>query len=575
MTPSRIILGALFAAILLGGCSAHRTVPDEAPLAFRQAEDAFRLGDYDRAISGYRIFLRSDERDDLRARAYYKWALAEYRRGNDAKAIAVLGEMQQAFPDEQWPQVYALHGDAEDHRGNTLSALHWWEMAWQAGDSEEKQRISGRIQDALGRLDQKSLVQARSVLTEPDLEALVDRRVAKDESAGGGPVNGTRPVPKPVAAPPSSRPQPSLPEGVTPKVACLLPLSGPDATFGQRSLDGIRLALGDNAARILVVRDTAGQSQNARDAVDRVIDDPSIVAVIGPLRSKEAAAIAPRAERAGLPMVLLSQNDGLAGRFVLQPAMTPDRQAAVLAEYAVTGLRLARIGIIHPNDAYGTGLADAFRREVEARGGRIVGAQAYPQGTRDFGVEVLSVEKWKDEDGLQAIFLPDYADTATVLATELRRAQPTLALLGANGWNDPARLGSVAQPLDGAVFVDGFFTASARPATRAFVVAYQAAHQNTPGMLEAQAYDAANLLLQALNAGARSRASIIPQIQALGTLDGAAGTIHTSADGLQRDLFILRLDGGAIREVPTTHGRGTSVASEPPPPRTEALDPRE
>jgi len=572
VSRSRTILGALLALNLLGlgGCSARHAVPEEAPLPFRQAEDAFRLGDYDRAISGYRVFLRSNEREDLRPRAYYKWALAEYRRGDDTKAISVLNDMQQAFPDDQWPQVYSLRADAEDHRGNVLSALHWWEMAWQAGDAQEKQRISNRIQEALAPMDAKSLAKARSVLTEPDLAALVDRRPAPGES-GVASAPGPRPTPRPA---PIAAPRAQLPAGAAPKLGCLLPLSGPDAPFGQRSLNGIRLALGPEADRMLVARDTGGQPQIARDAVDRLIDDPSVIAIIGPLRSKDAAAIAPRAERAQVPMVLLSQNDGIAGRFVLQPAMTSDRQAAILAEYAVNGLHLSRIGIIHPSDAYGTGLAEAFRRQVEARGGRIVGAQAYEPGTRDFGVEVLSVEKWND-DGLEALFLPDYADTATVLATELRHKQPNLALLGANGWDDPAHLGAAASQLDGAVFVDGFFAASGRPATRAFVAEYQTAHQSTPGLLEAQAFDATTLLLKTVNAGAQNRADVIPRMQSLGSVDGAAGTIHISGDGLRRDLFLLRLEGGAIREIPAERGRDTSVAAQPVRPRTDVLEPRQ
>ncbi|MDX2167204.1 MAG: ABC transporter substrate-binding protein [Deltaproteobacteria bacterium] len=301
------------------------------------------------------------------------------------------------------------------------------------------------------------------------------------------------------------------------------------------------------------MKDTKGDPAAARAALDAMMLDPNVVAVIGPLRSKEAEMVAPRAERAGLPMVVLAQQEGITGQWVVQPAMTTARQASELAQYAVASKGLKRFGILYPNDPYGIALSTAFREQVEQRGGQVVGSVTYDGKQREFSVEMLSVNKWISGDGMQALFIPDFAPTAIPLATQLRKAHPDLVLLGSNGWNDPGALGPAAAELDGAVFVDGFFASSTRPATQQFVAAYRSSYANaTPEILEAQAYDAALLVARALQSGARSRLQMAQALKAPRTLEGAGGTLGVSANGIQRQLFLLKLTNGTISEIALT-----------------------
>jgi ABC-type branched-subunit amino acid transport system substrate-binding protein len=539
--PRRLL--ALLALTALASCGVRSRPPDESPLSYRQAEDAFRLGDYERAVLGYESFLRLEEDEDLLPRAYYKLALAEFRRGRAADCLQALDRMERRFPGTKWPRVDELRGDVEQSRGNAVSALRWWEIAWSNAEGDERLALHRRIRALIAEMDASALTPARAVLQSEEIRALVDARLRPGSEEPGEP-------PRPEATPPAAAgsPPPSPPAQARPRVGCLLPLSGAYAAYGQRSLNGIQLAFAGQGTELLV-RDTEGQAQVARAALDELIHDPSVVAVIGPLRSNVAEAIAVRAERAALPLVLLSQREAIAGQFVLQPVMTYERQAAQLAEYATTAMGVTRVGTLYPSDGYGSGLARAFEREFIRRGGQILGMVAYSPGAREFSVEALSVQKWRDDGGLQGVFLPDYAETAFVLARELRRILPEIVLLGSNGWNDPARLGESGAVLDDAVFVDGFFAASARPATQAFVAAYRETHRSSPQILEAQAYDAAMLVREAIRSGARSRADLVPALRRIRTVQGAAGTIGIGSQGVQRELFLLRFARGTISEL--------------------------
>lgn len=557
-TLVRVVGVALLIAV--SGCSATRH-REELPLAYRQAEDAFRLGDYERAVKAYRIFIDGNRSDEDVPRAYYKMALAEYRRGRYGECLGVLNELENRYSSYQWPQVYTLRGDAELRRGNTSTAMLWWERAWGAADADERDQIAQRIQESISGLSRPTLTRARAGLTTPEIQDLVDNRL-KQLDTGAAPT--ARSGVETVEQHPAIGRAPDVPITGTVRIAALLPLSGQHAAFGERSLNGIKLALGADADR-LVVRDTSGGADAARAALDDVIGTPDIAAVIGPLRSDDAAVLAPRADQAGMPMIALSQREGIAGPFVIQTTMTNERQAGALAEYAVGLLGLRNFGIIHPSDAYGTGLAEAFRNEVTKRNGRIVGAVSYGPEANEFGIEVLSMKKWTEE-GLDAVFLPAYADSGVTLARALRQARPDLRLLGSNGWHDPVQLARAASDLEGLIFVDGFFADSQRPATRRFVNAYRAAYQNPPDILEAQAYDAAAMLHRALRAGARSRADVIPQLLGLRGFDGASGTVALAPGGVQRELFVLQLSGGQIREAtPRTHETAEPEAPETDP----------
>ena len=305
--------------------------------------------------------------------------------------------------------------------------------------------------------------------------------------------------------------------------------------------------------------------------------DPNVIAVIGPLRSKVAEVVAPRAETAGVPTVLLSQQDGTTGQWVKQPAMTSASQAAQLAEYAMTTQGLHNFGILYPNDPYGVSLSTAFRDEVARRGGTVVGSIVYDPHQREFNVELLSVDKWIKDDGLQAVFIPDFADGAIPLATQLRIAHPDVALLGSNGWNDPGALGPASADLEGAVFVDGFFPSSTRRATQEFVAAYRGAYGGaTPEILEAQAYDAGMLVARTLQEGARSRLQVAQALQRPRTIEGAAGAIGILPQGIQRQLFLLKLSNGTISEIAPGRISSAPPPAAPPAPRDSlagAVDP--
>ena len=568
MTCAFVAVAALL-ALVGAGCSQRGVPLEDAPLPFRQAEDNFRLGNYEKAVRGYQVFLDSESSDDyeeLVPRAYYRMAMSEYRRGRYSECLAVLDRMERRLPDREWAQVDMLRGDAELARGNPISALRWWEEGWKIADGDEKREARQHIVDALDRMDPSALARARTVLTTEEMQALVDARLRS--TGGAGP-----PKPNHDRGRRSRRPAVRRSRAVAARRRHRRAAAAHrGAAAAQRPVRDLRAALAErHQARAsgrrrdgLVVRDTQGEAPVARAALDELIGDPTIVAVIGPLRSKVAEAVAPRAERGGLPMVVLSQQEGISGRWVVQPAMTAERQAAELAEYSVNGQGLRKFGILYPNDQYGIALSQAFRQQVEQRGGRVVGSVTYDPKQKEFSVELLSLDKWIKDDGLQAVFIPDFAADRDP-ARRAAASRPPRAWCCSAATAGTIRPRSVRRRTTSTERCSSTasFASSQRRATQEFVDAYRSAYGGTPEILEAQAYDAAKLVTAALHSGARSRSQVIAALQTPRSFEGAAGTVAVGPHGIQRQLFLLRVASGNISEVVPTRPALAPVSAPP------------
>jgi branched-chain amino acid transport system substrate-binding protein len=579
----RPLLAALPALALLAACTQPAShLPPAPSYTFRQAEDAFARGDYVVAVANYRRFLDATPEEAYVPRAYYQLALAQHHLHQQDASLATLDELKQRYPNRHWVQVDALRGDDELAEDKRVQALIDWEQAWQQASPAEQSRLRGRIESVAKQLTDDERTEANQVVLTPAVREMMGLNdlMAVAPMPESGEIELTKPaeiepdiVPPPpagedvaatapteaaeTAAMEEAEPPPPVgsetiavppvPEVTsTTRVACLLPLTGPDHAYGMRALAGLRLAFAD-APQHLVIRDTGGDPASSAALVRALDKDPTVLAVIGPLRSSESEVAAPVAEREHFPMLLLSQGEGLAGGSVFQVAMTRNQQVVLLVGYAADTLKIERAGIIYPNDGYGTAFAEAFEAAFTARGGHIVGTETYQPGETDLSTVTAAVRDWSGA-GLQAVFIPDAARMAAAVAAHVRSEAPEVTLLGTESWNDPAALADAGAAINGAIFADSFFANSTRPSTREFVEHFERGSGRAPTVFEAQAFDAGLAVRRVFENGATSREQVAAQLTALSNFEGA-GVLRSTDGGFQRDLSLLRYRDGQIEEV--------------------------
>lgn len=362
-------------------------------------------------------------------------------------------------------------------------------------------------------------------------------------------------------------------------IGVLLPLSGKFSSFGQLVQRGMELALRQQPGRTspvqLLFRDIGADPQLSAETVSSLVHDDGVMAIAGPITSAAAEAAAQRAQQEGIPLLSLSQRDGLPemGDMIFRDSLTPRLQAEALARYAVEERGLTTFGILLPDTRPGREMADQFAAALNRCGGQVLAREAYPPEATDFRRQIRML-MGKDPDAreaeppsdpledlflpdppppsFQALFIPDYADKVGLIAPQLPYyGLEGLPLFGINGWDSPELLRTAGSFVEGAVFVDGFFVHSPYPFVRDFVNRYVERYGEEPNILEAQGFDVAGILLDILDDPAvASRDDVRLALQQLRNYPGVTGATSFSLEGeAEKVLFLLQVKNGNIVQI--------------------------
>lgn len=379
---------------------------------------------------------------------------------------------------------------------------------------------------------------------------------------------------------------------VEPKtIGVVLPLSGRTAAIAQRTLRGIQLGLGldgtPNSSFRLAVMDSQGNPEVARRAVERLVTEDNVIAVIGGLQSKTASAEAAQAAELGVPTLSLSLKPGVTelSPLVFRNSLTTEMQVRRLVRTAMEGMGHRRFAILYPNDSYGVDAANLFWDEVLARGGQITAAQTYSAKETDFrdvvsrlvstfhveargeefrarSKELADAAAGKSRSARQntkenvlppqldfdAIFIPDSLKAFGQIAATLSYSEVrNVKLLGTNLWNVDGlakRSGNFASNL---LFVDSYSAKDGRFQNSSFVRAYRKEFNADPGLFEVQGYDSALMLRQLISQGASSRTSLARALADLRNLPGLLGPLSVGEDReVLRPVVALTVEKGEI-----------------------------
>lgn len=336
------------------------------------------------------------------------------------------------------------------------------------------------------------------------------------------------------------------------RVGLLLPLTGQNAALGASMLNGIQLALFEQAdPRVeLLPRDTRGTASGAADAARAALAEGATI-LVGPLTLGETAAAAGPARAAGAPLLSFSSDEGQGGNGVWVLGITPTQVARRLAGSAVAaGAR--RIGVFGGDDEFGRRVAAALRDALAAAGLPPPVVQLNRSGSdpaqngRDFAARVAAEGAG---GGVDAVVLTQAGQPVRQAAQGLAAAglTPMPQLYGTHLWSGDATLAS-EPALAGAGY------AGPDPGARgSFDSRLQQAFGERPSRLSGTAYDAAALAARAARDGGRA----LPLGEAF---QGADGPIRLMPDGtLARGLAILEVGrGGAVREPAPVPGAAGS-----------------
>ena len=180
------------------------------------------------------------------------------------------------------------------------------------------------------------------------------------------------------ASPPGPVPPAGPPPG--PKVAILLPLSGPRPQLGQALLKAAQLALEGPGNPTVDAKDTGGTPEGAARAAREALAAGDGL-ILGPLTGAETGAVAPIARRAGVGVLAFSNDAAQAQPGVWVLGITPGQQVRRLISAAQTRGRTELAGLF-PENEFGRAMSQSLVETACIAGLPPPAIQTYRPGTQ-------------------------------------------------------------------------------------------------------------------------------------------------------------------------------------------------
>ena len=306
------------------------------------------------------------------------------------------------------------------------------------------------------------------------------------------------------------------------KVGVDLSLTGADAEGATRMLNGAKLAFDDaNASNavpgytfeVAVFDDgtaTAGQYDPAQAATNarKMVSDRQVMAAIGPQMSGAGKAMAPILSEGDLATITPSStnpditNPRFAAQFrpagkpiYFRTVTTDAYQGPNMANFMAEKLGVKTVYVLDDSGAYGVGLADAFQKQAEAKGIKVLGRDRLDPKASDYTAALTKIKAANP----QAVYYGGVMGAGTKLAKQAYDILPNVIKAGGDGVQTPEMLTAVGFPA-----AEGWYATNASPHTTAqataeqFVQRYRSKFNMVPDDYAVTSYDAGLVIVDAV-----------------------------------------------------------------------------
>ncbi len=306
------------------------------------------------------------------------------------------------------------------------------------------------------------------------------------------------------------------------KVAVDLSLTGADAHSAKLMLDGAKLAFDEaNAAHavpgytfeVVPMDDataTAGQYDPVQAATNarKMVSDKQVIAAIGPQMSGSGKAMAPILSQGDLAIITPSStNPDISdpkfaaqyrpgGKPIYFRTVTTDAyQGPNMANYMANELHVKSVYILDDSGAYGVGMADAFQRQAEKDGIKVLGRDRLDPKAADY-TSVLTKIKSLNPD---ALYYGGVLQAGVKLAKQSYDIIPKVIKAGGDGMLGPEMLTGAGFPA-----AEGWYATNASPhmtddqKAANFVKEFRAKFGEAPDDYAITSYDAGLVIINSV-----------------------------------------------------------------------------
>lgn len=323
------------------------------------------------------------------------------------------------------------------------------------------------------------------------------------------------------------------------KIGVLMPLTGDAASLGVPAWNAIQLAMEQaNDKRTpgmpkltLLAEDTKALPANGVSALRKLGSIEEVKLVIGPLTSTVALAVAPVAEKN--KVVIISPGASApkiseSGDYIFRVEISEKLGGAIQARLAVKELGYQKVACVYINTDYGAGLFSVFKSFFEIEGGQVVLAEAFDQGETDFRAIIAKIKSLT----VDAVFLVAI-DEVINFVKQKEELGIAAQIFTTPIFENKLYLEKLGRLAEGIIYVyyGTYNPESQDNRTKSFVTAYESRFKVAPTYYSANAYDAANILLIALERSDFQPEAVKNALYQVQGFEGVSGMISFDAKG--------------------------------------------
>ena len=362
---------------------------------------------------------------------------------------------------------------------------------------------------------------------------------------------------------------PAAPESVTVRIGHAGPLTGGIAHLGKDNENGARLAveqangknikLGGKTVKFELQGEDDQADPKLGPTIAQKFVDAKVAGVVGHLNSGVTIPASAVYNQAGIPMISGSAtNPKLTEqgfKNIFRVVGRDDQQGPAIAQY-LQSMKIKKVAVVDDATAYGEGLANEVEKTLKGAGVNIVAREKTNDKATDFKA-ILTKMKGRTPD---AVFYGGMDATGGPMLKQARE----LGMKAVFAFGDGACTDTMNK-LAGDQAVQGMICSQAglpvQAASKSFLDAYKGKYNVDPIIYAPFTYDAANLLIAAMQkADSSDPAKYLSQLQKI-SFDGATGHIEFDDKGDRKDaeITIFTMKEGKLDPVAVVKS-GKSVA---------------
>ena len=288
-------------------------------------------------------------------------------------------------------------------------------------------------------------------------------------------------------------------------------LTGNVASYGQAALAGGKMAVdeinkagGINGKKLRIVEaDNKSEPSESGNAATKLISQNKLIGIVGPATSGCTMAAEPIVTASKLPVVaptataesITVGKDGKTRQFVFRACFIDPFQGKVMAAFANQKLKVKTVAIYRDNSSdYSKGLAEAFKKNFEAAGGKIVAEEAYLAKDMDFKAGLTKLKATNPE----AIYVPGYYEEVGKIVKQAREIGLEVPMMGGDGWDSPKLIEIAGKAALNKTYYSSAYSADdTDPSTQKFIKAFKEKYQKDPDFFSMMGYNTVVILADA------------------------------------------------------------------------------